>query len=130
VVDASAVVEFLLRTSTGRKLSPKLTDAGIDLHVPGLCDVEVVAALRGLERRGELEPARARAALDDYLDLPLVRHGQRGLVVRAFAQRENFSAHDAVYVALAEGLGSDFLTADDRLRSAVAERTEVELVAL
>lgn len=72
---------------------------------------------------------RAGEALDDYVDLPLVRHGHLGLVDRAFDLRENISSYDAMYVALAEGLGAGLLTADRRLRGAVAQRTEVELVA-
>lgn len=89
--------------------------------------MEVVAALRALERRQALDPARAHEALADFLDLPLVRHGHAGLLDRAFALRNNFSAYDAMYVALAEGLAAALLTADRRLEAAVARHTDVEL---
>lgn len=119
VADASAVLEFLLRTERGERLGVVLTARGVDLHVPALSDVEVVSALRGLVLRRLLSPERAEEALDDYLDLPLVRHGHLPLLRRAFQLRSNFSAYDATYVALAEALGAALCTADDRLAATV-----------
>ena len=58
---------------------------------------------------------RAQEALQDYLDLPLTRHGHLGLIRRCLELRTSFSAYDATYVALAEGLGADLITADRRL---------------
>lgn len=99
-----------------------------DLHAPSLCDVELAAVLRRGLLAGRLGGARARAALADYLDLPLVRHGHRGLLARILELRENFSAYDAVYVALAEGLGAELLTADRALARAARRHTEVAVL--
>lgn len=102
-------------------------DPEADLHAPALCDVEVVAALRrGIAQR--LFPqARAREALEDYLDLPLTRHGHVGLLARVFELRANFSAYDATYVALAETLKAELLTGDRPLRRAVEAHTRIQL---
>lgn len=99
-----------------------------DLHAPSLCDVELTAVLsRGLLTR-RLGGARARDALADYLDLPLVRHGHRSLLARILELRDNFSAYDAAYVALAEDLGAELLTADRSLARAARRHTGVAVL--
>ncbi len=115
VADASALVEFLLRTPRGRFMDSVLTHPDADLHVPALCDVEVVSALRGVLRRERVTAQRAEEALQDYLDLPLTRHGHQALVHRSLELRDVLSAYDATYVALAEELRADLITADRRL---------------
>ena len=87
----------------------------MDLHVPALCDVEVTSALRGAIRRNLVTTDRAQEALQDYSELPLTRHGHQGLIHRCLELRDVLSAYDATYVALAEGLGADLITADRRL---------------
>jgi hypothetical protein len=83
---------------------------------------------RRLVRSGEVEADRARQALDLYRDLPLRRFDHTPLLERAFALRDNFSAYDAVYIALAEGLEAPLVTADARLARAVRAWTGVEVV--
>jgi len=92
-----------------------VTAPDADLHVPALCDVEVIAALRRALLARALTERRAREAVTDYLALPLARHAHEPLLERALALRHNFSAYDATYVALAEGLRAELLTADDAL---------------
>jgi predicted nucleic acid-binding protein len=96
-------------------MDPILTDLAADLHVPALCDVEVASALRGSLQRDLLSQGRAEEALGDYLDLPLNRHGHTLLLHRCFDLRDTLSAYDATYVALAEALDAQLLTADRRL---------------
>jgi len=100
----------------------------VDLHVPALCDVEVVSGLRRATRRRLLSDRRAAEALDDYVDLPLSRHGHRSLLARVFELRANFSAYDATYVALAERIGAELLTADERLGRAVRAQSAVATI--
>ncbi len=118
VIDASALVDFLLRTEEGTTVEPVLTDPSTDLHVPALCDVEVTSALRRLLRLRAVSLCRAEKALQAYLDLPLTWHGHRVLLPRCFALRDALSAYDATYVALAERLAAPLLTTDTRLASA------------
>lgn len=115
MADASALVEFLFRTQRAESLDPALTHPDADLHVPALCDVEVVSALRGIVRRGAVTVQRAEDALKDYLDLPLTRHGHQALLHRCLELRDALPAYDAAYVALAEGLNAELVTADRRL---------------
>lgn len=101
---------------------------GIDLHVPALCDVEVTSGLRRATLQKRLSATRARDALDDYRDLPLLRHGHVALLGRIFELRANFSAYDATYVALAESLGAELLTADERLVRSVRSHGSVGIL--
>lgn len=114
VVDAAAIVDAL----TGVKGSEALTGyiEQEELHAPSLLDFEVVAALRGLTLGRHLSPTRAEDALADFEELVIERWPSAdALRRRAFALRENVSAYDAAYVALAEALGCPLLTRDQRL---------------
>lgn len=91
--------------------------------------MEVSAALRRALLAGTLEERRALEAVEDYLDLPITTHGHRGLLHRIVALRQNISAYDAAYVALAERIGAVLLTADRALRQAVERHTALEVVA-
>lgn len=126
VADASALVEYLLRTEAGKRLEPAIT--GADLHVPALCDVEVAAALRRGLLTGHLDAERAQLVVRDLADLPLTRHGHQKLLDRVLGLRENFSAYDATYVSLAERLGASLITADGGLARAARSILELEVI--
>ena len=128
MLDASAIVEYLLQTPRSGRVRAILRGADEGLHVPALCDVEVAAVLRRLLLRHALAEDRAQAALGHYLALPLERYGHRPLINRALQLRENFSAYDAVYVALAERLRGGLVTGDKRLAQAVDRYTEIEVM--
>lgn len=96
--------------------------------MPALCDVEVTAGLRRALLRGALSEQRAILAVEDYLDLPLTRHGHQSLLGRILDLGANFSAYDATYVALAEQLGAGLLTADGALARAARTHTRLGLL--
>jgi predicted nucleic acid-binding protein len=131
VVDASAVAELLLGRATGAAVAGHLRDHGFDLHAPHLIDVEVLSALRRLVAAGETSADRAGEAVEDFLDLPIARYAHLVLAPRIWELRENLSAYDATYVALAEALadgGAPLLTADARLARAAKEHTDVPVM--
>ncbi|MCM2258661.1 MAG: type II toxin-antitoxin system VapC family toxin [Vicinamibacteria bacterium] len=129
VLDASVLVELLLATAAGQKIAARVADPGLSLHVPHLADVEVTQALRRYVREGALDAASAAAALDNLRALDLERHGHGELLERAWALRDNLTAYDAVYVALAEALECKLLTCDGRLARSPGQARRVELVA-
>ncbi len=102
--------------------------ADVDLNTPALCDIEVAAALRRSLLTQRLNSVRAAEALQDYLDLALTRHGHQALLGRVLELRSNFSTYDAAYVALAEELKGELLTADDSLARAVRSQLRLQLV--
>jgi predicted nucleic acid-binding protein len=128
VLDASALVELLLGTETGRSIAARIADPRLALHIPHLADVEVTQALRRYVREGALDADSASAALGDLQSLDLDRHGHEPLLDRVWALRDNLTAYDAVYVALAEALECTLLTCDGRLARAPGLSGRVELV--
>ena len=129
MLDASAVVELLLDTTTGRRVATLIDDPALGLHVPHLLDVEVASVLRRYAREKELAPEDAEAALDELLALDLQRHSHEGLLERAWALRDNVTTYDAMYVALAEALGAALVTCDRRLSRATGTTIRIELVS-
>jgi predicted nucleic acid-binding protein len=131
VVDASAVTELVLGRPAGDVVAEHFTSHGFALHAPHLLDVEVVSALRRLVSSREATTERAGEAIADLLDLPIERYPHDILVPRVWQLRENFSAYDASYVALAEALADGpvpLLTADARLARAVAAHADVPVL--
>lgn len=127
VVDASALVEYLFRTQRAAVVARLIEDPGATLHTPSLADVEFTSALFRLLARRMINVERAEEALQDFTDLPLLRHGHLLLLSRVLAFRAHITAYDAVYVALAENLGAELVTADARLAVAVETHTSVRL---
>lgn len=128
VVDASALLEALLRTPAAGAVEGWLFAPGQTLHAPHLLDVEVAQVVRRYAAAGEIDDQRGRAVLADLADLPLHRYPHDVLLPRVWQLRNNLTAYDAVYVALAEALDAPLLTRDRRLAAAAGHGARVELV--
>jgi predicted nucleic acid-binding protein len=128
VVDASAMLEFLLQTPLGARVETRLFRDGEEFHSPHLVDVEVTQGLRRLVRSGEITAARAADALADLVDLDLHRHVHLDLLARAWQLRENVTVYDAMYLALAEALDATVITCDVPLANAPGHRARIEAV--
>jgi predicted nucleic acid-binding protein len=128
VADASIIIEVLLQTPAGRAATTRLLSDDETVHAPALVDLEVAQVLRRYVLRGELYPARAQVALDMLAAFPMHRYMHEPLVGRIWELRENLTAYDAAYVALAEGLRAPLITCDKRLATAPGIRAAVELI--
>jgi predicted nucleic acid-binding protein len=118
VIDASVLANVVGDDGTdGRRARRELRAAG-DLAAPDLVDVETVAVLRKRWLAGSITDARFAAAVDDLSDLDLDRYPALRFMRRAWELRANVTAYDAAYVALAEVLGCELWTADQRLAKA------------
>ena len=129
VVDASALLEFLLQTPLGRRVEARLFRDGDDFHSPHLVDVEVTQGLRRLVRAREVSADRAAEAVADLADFDLHRHGHVDLLTRVWKLRENCTAYDGMYVALAEALDAPIVTCDRPLASTPGHRARIEAIA-
>ena len=120
-------MEILLGGSRATAIHGRLAGAGQTWHAPSLVEVEVAHVLRRLNLSRQLTDLRGRQALRDLTGLGLYLHDHGPLLPRAWALRANLSAYDAVYVALAEGLGASLLTLDARLASATGHVARIEV---
>lgn len=128
VVDASALLEVLLRTPAADEVEARLFHEPREtLHAPHLLDVEVAQVLRRYAAIGEIDEQRGGGALADLADFPIRRYPHDFLLPRVWNLRGNFTAYDGVYVALAEALNAHLLTRDQRLASAIRRHTGIQL---
>lgn len=129
VIDSSAVVDFLVGEEAA-------DDVGILLAreravaAPDLLVFEVLAVLRRHAMRGLIAADRATAAVDDLGDLAIDLYPTLPLRERAWELRENLTAADAIFVALAERLGEPLATKDRGLASAARTHAGIETIEL
>ncbi|MBP6011644.1 MAG: type II toxin-antitoxin system VapC family toxin [Alphaproteobacteria bacterium] len=128
VVDASALLELLLRTPSAAAIEARLFDLDETLHVPHAVDVEIAQVLRRIVAAKQMDAQHCRVILDRWLDVPVKRYPHNVLLPRIWELRQNLSAYDAVYVALAEALDIPLVTHDARLANAPGHTAKIELI--
>jgi predicted nucleic acid-binding protein len=127
VLDASAAIDWLLQTAAGKQIEERIYERGESLHAPHLLDLEVAQVLRRLVQEGGVSAPRADQAIQDLFDLRLTRYPHFVFLPPIWRLRDNFSAFDAAYIALAQKLGATLVTRDSRLASASARLVSLEL---
>ncbi len=129
VIDASVLANVLADDrQDGQRARAQLRETGEDLAAPDLLDVETISVLRKRWLAGTLSAQRFAQAVDDLEQLAIERVPTLRLMRRAYELRANVTAHDAAYVALAELLDCELLTADQRLAHATGPRCTIRLV--
>jgi predicted nucleic acid-binding protein len=123
VIDASAVIDLLVRSDAGERVRRQLAgDADAALVSVTHLDAEVFSGLARLHRAGELASGEVAELLRRLERLDLRRVAIDGaLLDAAWQMRENIAARDALYVAAARDVGSALLTTDERLARAVPD---------
>ena len=121
-------------------LAPVVADGGADgdtfrnrlrgeaVAGPDLLRIEVISAIRRQLAHGVLTVDQANQAIDDLLDLPLTIYPTAHLLHRVWALRNDVTAYDGCYAALAEALSCPLLTADRRLANAAGIRCDIEVL--
>jgi predicted nucleic acid-binding protein len=128
VLDASAAVAVLLNLGAGApRIRERMDRADDGLHVPHLFEVEVMNVLRRYALNGTLSAERARLALNRLFNMRVTRYPHTALLPRIWELKDNVTAYDAAYVALAETLEAPLITRDERLSRAPGIRAVVEL---
>jgi predicted nucleic acid-binding protein len=128
VVDASVLATALADDGQEGDIA-RARLRGQALAAPELIDLEVVSVLRRQLSVGKLDTRRAQLALDDLLELPVQRVPHHALLRRCWELRANLSVYDAAYVALAETLDAQLVTADARLAKAPGVTCAVEVLS-
>lgn len=126
VLDASVALELFLRD--------READAGLRHRVltgssaaPELLDLDVCNVIRKMVIRGEVSVGEATEALRDIRDAPVLRIAHRHLVDRVWTLRDDVSAYDAAYVALAEIVDVPLITCDARMGRSSRHDARIEV---
>lgn len=124
VLDTSALVEFLVGSDPLAERVRSHT-AGNRLAAPHAVDLECASVLRGLVRGNKLPENEATHALNLLGHMRLHRYDHTPLMPRIWELRHNMWPYDAAYIALAETLGAELVTADRKLAGAPGLRCAV-----
>jgi predicted nucleic acid-binding protein len=127
VLDASAVVDWLLQTPAGQRVEQRIYARNDTLHTVHLLDVEFAQVLRRLLREGTLARKRAEEAMEDLIAVRVTRYAPVALLPRIWQLRQNLSAYDAAYVALAEELKAPLITRDQKIAAAPGHSATIEV---
>lgn len=127
VVDASALVHAFVVTRTGASFD-KFRGVTEELHAPATVDAEVMHALRRLWLNEIISDADADDAIVALQRAPITRHPIHPFVQRMWQLRNNVTAYDAAYIALAETLDAPLVTRDARLARSAGHGAAVELI--
>jgi predicted nucleic acid-binding protein len=128
VIDASAVLELLLRTDKGIKVQGRALVPRESLHAPHLIDIEVAQTLRRLVHLKAISAARGKQALEDHVALNIKRAEHRDFLERVWVLRDSITAYDATYVMLAEALDVPLITCDAKLARSHGHGARIELL--
>lgn len=99
------------------------------LIAPAHIDVEIAHALRGLVLGNKVSAAAAADAIALWQSLAVDRLPIGPLLDRVWQLRENLTAYDAAYVALAERHSVPLVTGDRALANAPGVRCQIHLIA-
>ena len=124
VLDASALVTMLLDPGERGERVARIV-GGADLHAPALLPFEVANVLRRHRAAGRLSATEAALARRDAQRLPVELWPHEAVADRAWELGGALTAYDASYVALAELVGADLVTADRRLAAAPGVRCRI-----
>ncbi len=122
VLDSSAVVEWLLGLPLADDVADRIMAAD-SLHVPALLDVEVAQVVRRYVASGEITPQTGERTLKALAKLDAVRYTHELLLPLIWKLRDNLTAYDAAFVALAAALDAPLVTLDTRLARAISPET-------
>ncbi len=122
--DANIVVRLITRSDAGASsdLWFRWRDEGRRIVAPLLLRYELTNAFHCLQFAGRLTTEATTTFLQTALALPIdystdeSLHARAGALARRFNRR---AAYDAHYLAVAEAIGADFWTTDERLFNAV-----------
>ena len=120
VVDASAVLELLLRTPAGVQVAEVLARG--EAAAPDLVDAEVFSGLIRARKSGRLSKGGLASRVELLRDVDVERYPTRDLLTAARSCAAALSGYDALYIALAAVLRCPVLTSDSRFAATAVDQ--------
>lgn len=128
ILDTSAAIELLLGLPLARRVQEQLERSEWHIAAPQLLEIEVLQVLRRRVAAGYTALPDAHEARILLRDLNVRYFDHAILSDRIWELRENLTAYDASYVALAEILDVPLLTSDTRIVRAPGHQARCLLV--
>ncbi|MDQ3592779.1 MAG: type II toxin-antitoxin system VapC family toxin [Actinomycetota bacterium] len=128
VIDASVLTAFYAADDPRRTAVAARLAVGDALFAPAHLDAEVVSALRGIAQRSPALRPAVPTALRHLAGFPIRRMPLAPLLQRMWELRDNVTAYDAAYVALAERLDGPLVTSDSKLAASSGARCTFEVI--
>ncbi len=129
VVDTGVVVRYLIRSEAAERIDFIFRERPPPV-APDVVVFECLAAIRRMVFRDDLKAAAGREAIETLDDVPLALFASMPLRIPAWELRENMTAADALFAALAEQLGEPLVTYDRSLAAAARDHTDIEVIKL
>lgn len=124
-IDASVVLKWYLddesHGSEALTLLNSFVANEIELVAPALLEYEVISGLIIAQRRGRIPEHTLADAISAFqaLNIRMEDISALGLRILFYSKKYDRSAYDAAYLAVAEQVKADFITADRALYNAV-----------
>jgi predicted nucleic acid-binding protein len=125
VIDASAAVEYLVELTLAdpaTRLFHLAAGGRVELWAPDLIYAESASALRKLARLEAIDGAAARTSVENLVELPITIAGTAELMLEVWRMQAFLTPYDGCYVALADALGAEFVTAERKLAIELRKR--------
>ena len=125
VIDASAVVEYLVEltlSGPATRLFHRMAEGRVELWAPDLVYPESASALRKLVRLRAIAAADAETAVENLAELPISIAGTAALMRDVWRMQAFLTPYDACYVALADALSAELVTAERKLADELRKR--------
>lgn len=127
VIDASLAIAVMINPADGEALSNRIEAEGGALAAPEVLDLEVLQVMRRYMRhRGD--PQRVAQGFQTLDDLRIERFSHALLRERIWELRDNLTAYDAAYFALAELLDVPLWTRDGKYAGVPGANAVVEVL--
>lgn len=128
VIDASALIDALLDPERVPQVQAAFENENSPVIAPSVIDLEVAQTFRRMVRAQEILPTRGVSALQSMALLPLERVHHVNFIQRIWELRDNATAYDAVYIALAEHLEAPIMTTDRKFEGIAAHNAKIVLI--
>ncbi len=120
VLDAAIALRWVLPEADAAQaiaLQQRLWDGRDEFFAPDIFAVEIAHSLTRAERQGRILLGQSKGFLTYILSAPPAFHASLPILDRALeiSSQYRIGVYDCVYVALAEQLGCDLITCDERL---------------
>jgi predicted nucleic acid-binding protein len=126
VVDTSLVGDILTNVPN---IAAAVEKRGVtELHAPHAIDAEFLNLLRNLWLHSRISSREGSRLLYEFDQMIHFRHLHDAFVHRAWELRDNVTAYDAMFVALAEHLDIPLLTRDRRLARSSGHSARIEFI--